>query len=169
MGRQIRFLMVGDDEAEFIDAIHKNGDSIFDCMGNILTKEEAMQDTFELMQVYIKSPQTVIKKWFTGYVDPFSSNVIELIRSRIKDKRIGCGRLYIQTTGLDENVTIKRTEKWLEEKYGFYKKWILKHCKISKDKSAYVGKMTYSLYKAGGYKLVADLGKPEFDYVLEFE
>jgi len=168
MGRQIEFLMVGDDESEFIDFIYASGDQLIDRQGNVLSKDEIIHNP-KLTQIYIKSPQVDIVKDFTGSIDTFFSYVIEFIRSEVKDKRIDCGRLYIETTGLTYDQRIIRTEKWLEERYQYYKKWIVKHTKISTDKSAYVGQMTYSLYKAGGYKLIHHLGKPEYDYVFEFE
>lgn len=168
MGRQIRFLMIENDESEFIDFIYESGDQLIDRQGNEYFKDEIIRNP-KLSQIYIKNQQVDVIKYFTGSIDTFFSYVIEFSRSGIKDKRIDCGRLYIETTGLTHDQRIIRTEKWLEDRYQYYKKWILKHTKISTDKSAYAGKMTYSLYKAGGYKLVADLGKPEYDYVFEFE
>jgi hypothetical protein len=167
MGRQTNFFMVGDDESDFIDFILNQGDSIINRFGNIMTKQDVITEKFG--QVYIVLPQSVIKMKSYGLIDDFASNVIEYDRSLIKEKRIEAGRIYIELIGFDEQGNKYRKEEWIEEKFNTYKKWIVKHCMIDKDKRWYIGKSTYLLYKNQGYKMVDSLGSLKSKPGIEFE
>jgi len=166
VGRQINFFLAGDEESEFIDFIYTQGGSIIDRFGRIMSKKEVILETF--WQIYITFPQSVIDMKNNGRIDDFTSNVIEYDRSVVKEKKIAAGRMYVELIGYDEQGNKFRKEKWLEEKFNIYKKWIIKHCKISKDKEWYIGIKTYLLYKNQGYRMVDSLSVRETWSGIEF-
>jgi hypothetical protein len=72
------------------------------------------------------------------------------------------GRLWIELIGYALNGSTFRKDQWVEDDYNYYKKWILKHCKISKNKCCYIGGTAYRLYK-NGYKMLSLKYEFEFD------
>ena len=167
MGKQINFFLVGKDEDEFLDYIYSSGDNIVDRKGKSLTKDEALKEKF--YHLYIKSPQSIIKTRDSGMLENDVSDVIEFSRNTIIGNRVEQGRLYIQMINYDTNGNKIRRQKWLENIYNKYKKWIIKHCKISKDKGWYIGIETYRLYKEEGYKMTDHFKeKPELEFSIEF-
>jgi hypothetical protein len=164
MGRQIYFFLIGKDEEDFLDYVLNKGDSIIDSKGKQLSKEEIIKE--KPMSVYIKPAQARIITRASGFVEDFESNVIDFHRSRFQLKnpqKFQSGRLWIELIGYATNGTTYRKEKWVEDDYNYYKKWILKHCKISKDKGFYISGTAYRLYKEEGYKMV------HLDYEVEFD
>jgi hypothetical protein len=154
MGRQIRFFMYGDDESMFFDYIIGSGDSIVDKKGNILDK--GFLSDMNLDQVYIKSSRAILMKRESGYLDEFESNIIEWSRSCVEEdnkKNIQDGRLWIELIGYNQEGTTYRKEKWVEDKYNYYKKWIVKNSMISKDKMYYIGQAAYKIHREQGYRL----------------
>lgn len=164
MSRQIRFLLLNGDETEFVKLVTDFGDTKVDDKGKELTTEEALRP--EVLGFYIVSSQSIIvkdKKY--GFITPDLSDAIEFSRSIVCQP--GCvrfGRLWVKLDYWGENGKKIRKEKWLNDKYNIYKKWIVKNCKLSKDKYFYIGKEAYRLYKEEGYKMMATpKSEVEFD------
>lgn len=149
MGRQINFYLVGDDETEFTDVILRAGGAFVDEWGMAITEERAIQAE---RKVYIKFLQSQVKMNSSGRVDYPISDVIEFKRSMIRDRNIYLGRLWVEIIGFDERGRIRSKDVWLEDKYSSYKRWITRHCKISRDKTCYIGQKTYRLYKEQGFR-----------------
>jgi hypothetical protein len=171
MGRQIRFFFYGQDEIDFLQLIKENNDYLIDKLGNkIEIKDIGPQPAFKngqsntkLFTLYIANEASKICKDY--YVDEMYSEIIEFWRSEINnDNQLEIGRIWYQTRyyGRDGNVVIK--PEWLDKKFNYYKRWITKNCKISKDKFFYIGKEAYRMYKEQNLKLSElSTGKIELD------
>lgn len=159
MGRQIRFYMLSKDEMEFVNKVIKSGDYFVDDKGNKLTLDDLKKE----MLVWIVSPKSRIVKNHWGHIDDDQVDGIQFVRSKIWEKsqvwaqrNVQEGRLWVQLkyySSFSPDAQIITKEKWLEDKYKFYKRWIVKHTRISKDKFFYIGEETYLLYK-GGLKMM---------------
>jgi|WetSurMetagenome_2_1015567.scaffolds.fasta_scaffold465868_2 hypothetical protein len=163
MGRQIRFFFTEKDEEDFLQAIFEHGDFIIDSKGRQMTKHEIFKEN--PAKIYIKPTQAVVIMRESGYVEAFESNIIDYRRSRIQSndpKKFQVGRLWIELIGYASNGSTFRKDKWIEDEYNYYKKWILKHCKISKNKDYYIGSTAYLLYKDKQYEML------DLDYLVEF-
>ncbi len=129
------------------------------------TDEDIKKEEEDWLKIFIElgknlSPPRTIK-YYPPLVD---KEIIERYRSQ---KRIERGRLWVQLkyySSYDADAQIISKDKWLEDKYNYYKRWIIKNSKISKDKMFYIGKETYVLYKEAGYKM---MGGPIVE--IEFE
>ncbi len=110
-----------------------------------------------------------IKNTF-GFVNDYDSDVIEFMRCEIRraPNKLDDGRLfmrpryYIDTE--DSSIAILK-DKWFQDKYNAYKKWIIKNYRISKDKHYYIAKEAYQAYKEKGLKVMAGgpIVEAEFD------
>ena len=165
MGKQINFFMLRNKELEFLKEITKNGDFLVDDKLNPVSEEIIKKDIIydkkemieiPLLQVFIVSPDSKIFKMDNGYIDTFSSEVIEFFRSAIIDREnekeiVDVGRLWAEFTYYSGEEKIRK-EKYFEQKFESYRKWIKKHLNISKTKEFYIDEEAYNLYKKG-YKM----------------
>jgi hypothetical protein len=91
-----------------------------------------------------------------GFIDVICSDVIEFSRSMARNqKKVQYGRLWVELKYFEESGVGVTKEKWLNEKYSAYKRWIEKQYKISKCKDFYIGATTYKIYKHESFKLMA--------------
>jgi hypothetical protein len=122
---------------------------------------EAKESNLDLFEELKKAPFFKKGKFYPSHVD---ENKLAEFRNI---KRVEPGRLWVQLkyySSYDENARIICKEKWLEDKYNYYKRWIIKNYKISKDKMFYIGKETYTLNKEAGYKMMGGpIVEIEFD------
>ena len=162
MGRQIDFFMIDEDEKELFDFIQTNGDILINKFGNPVTYNAIIHES--LQQVFLKSPKSVIKMYDFGILDSSISEVIELDRNTVKGNLIEQGRLYIDMYYLDESGNWMKKEKWLEALYNRYRRWIIKHCKISDDKHWYIGQKTHELYLSG-FEMVGSFAAAKYNVI----
>jgi hypothetical protein len=146
--------MLNEDEKDFINLVSQFGDIIVDNKGNSLTMEEVIKSDKSVF--YILSQHSKIIYSMNGFIDVICSDVIEFSRSMARnEKKVQYGRLWVEIKYFDESGTSVTKEKWLNERYSSYKKWIEKQYKISKCKDFYIGIATYNLYKHESSKLMA--------------
>ena len=79
MGRQIRFYLINEDEKEFLRFIEKNGGTLIDRQGVILTIENCVQESNH--QVNIRFLRSKMIKGHNNRVDVDNSDVIEYLSS----------------------------------------------------------------------------------------
>jgi hypothetical protein len=162
MRRQINFFLLNEDETEFLEYIHSLGDGIISSRGCPLNNEDITGQN--MAQVYIKLSQSIIKIRESGYLETFESNVIEYCRTRMSGlQRYDNGRLWVELYDFNEAGYPFKKEKWLEDKYVLYKKWIIKHARISKNKYFYIGDAAYKLYKQGYHMMSTPKYEVSFD------
>jgi len=155
MGRQIDFFFTSEDEDNFITFVTENGGLIIDRNGDQYFKPESGDNESPFSrQLYIKFLQSKIMIRRSGYVENTNSDVIEFTRCiSYKPKCLSYGRLWAEFILYNERGQPFRKDKWFEDKYNTYKKWIIKNCKISNDKHFYIGPLAYLLYKNEDYKM----------------
>ncbi len=154
MGKQIRFFMLNDDENAFIKLIEEFGDRIVDNKGKTLVAEEIIKSDRSVF--YILSQSSKITYSVNGFIDVICSDAIEFSRSMIRNQsKVQYGRLWVELKYFDESGNSITKEKWLNNKFNMYKRWIEKQYKISKCKDFYIGNAAYDLYKNERYKLMA--------------
>lgn len=162
MGKQITFFILHDDEESFFHAIAENNDRLINSKGEEYGIQEAINSTEAKFYIISNESNIFIKE--NGFIDSLRSDVIEFVRSYVKDKCfVTYGRMWIELNYFNEDTTVVKKEEWLNNKYSSYKKWFVKNCKNSKCKGYYIGAQTYNLYKSGIYKMMATpLLKVEF-------
>ncbi len=164
MGRQTRFFMTYNDEADFLRFVSSCGDKIID------RKAQAPSETqlhSKIRQFFIISP--VSRLFFSsnsGIIDSTHSDVIEFSGSVILENArvIKDGRIWVELAEYHGNQIVGAKPKWLEDKFISYKKWILQKCQISTDKKFYASKGTLGLRDREGYRL---MNSPNIE--IEFE
>jgi hypothetical protein len=165
MGRQINFFLLGEDEKELYDFVLNNGDTIINDIAQTISYEIVVQNPYR--QVFVKLPQSSIKKYKeSNFIDVFKSSLLEINRTWIREKRIEAGRLYVDLFYFDSNNMKQKKGKWLEDRFAYYKKWIIKHSKISINKGYYIGNYTYKLYKEKGFQMVGSFAASDKNVIL---
>ena len=159
--------MVNEDETEFIKKVVESGDFFLDDKGNILTPGE-VKDIWG--NFWIISPQSKIIKMDNGFIDDDRVDAIQFCKCFVKNQKfVSPGRLWVQLkyySSYDESARIITKEKWLEDKYNYYKRWLVKNYKGDKGKGLrfYIGRETYRLYKEEGWKMMTSpVNEAEFD------
>lgn len=74
------------------------------------------------------------------------------------------GRLWVELKYWDKQRQLIAKNKRLYERFDFYRKWIKKNYRISKDKCFYIGDEAYKFYCQGKLKMVSPI-----NYVVEFD
>lgn len=164
MGRQTRFFMVGKDEVKFFEIIGEFGDLTVDDRANPINLNKVREfpvytderiDPPPITQFFVIPPELNVRKTENGFIDQISSDVIEFSRCSITDKNIVWeGRIWAEFRYYDENDQLVKKEKWFEQKFNKYSRWIKKNLRISIDKDSYIGEEAYRLYKEKGYRMM---------------
>lgn len=155
MGRQIRFFMVQQDERRFLDFIVARHDKILlPKFGKVPIDVHAFSAN-DAYQFFITTTQGKLVER-GGFIDELTSDVIEFDRCKIKNGReMDYGRLWVETKFWDEQGQLVTKEKWVNDFYESYRKWIRKEYRLSKDKGFYIAEEAYRLYRAGKLKMMA--------------
>ncbi len=163
MGKQIRYFMLNEDQVKLVDFVKELSDMIVDNKGIALAVEHIYVSNRS--SFYILSQQSKVAYSDNGFIEAFSSDVIQLSKNMIRrQNQVEYGRLWVELKYYDSLGNIVTKDKWLSDKYNMYKKWIIKNCRISKEKDFYIGEATYKLYKSGEYKMMATpVTEVEFD------
>lgn len=157
--------MVESDEEEFVRFVFESNDYLISLKDQNLTLETILHSTYQdLSMYYIASPNSCINKFNNGFVDHYTSDVIEFSRSRLEqDHTTFYWRLWAEFKYFDEKGEVISKDKWFSNKFETYRKWIKKNYRISKDKNYYIGEHAYELYTEG--KLIP-ISSPT--YIIEF-
>lgn len=161
MGMQISFFMASQDEVDFYNLINELGDILVDNRGNTLSVEKSME--YKLNQ-YITAADYANRLHPNKIVDPIDANVIDFTIASCKEKQLEPARLWIEVKFWDDSGDLISKDKWLIDKFNYYKKWIQKNYKLSKDKKYYIGKAAEKLYREEGYKLMST---PKYEVQLD--
>ncbi len=161
MGKQIRFFMAKEDELEFYDLVLSSNDFFIDDKQNILDKE-ALFNSNEIT-LYIAQPNSNIIKDENGYINIIRSEVIEYSRCLFRNSNLDYGRLWAEFKFYDSEGELVQKEKWFNDKFSSYRKWIKKNYRVSKSKDFYIGEQAYKLYLTKELEMMATpLIKVEF-------
>lgn len=169
VGKQIRFFMGPEDEKKFLEMVFKKKDLLVRPkfkdrnIDSIDPKEASL--VLKDYQYFIISEQSRIITRDPGYINEIVSDTIVFSRCIVKDgSKMNYGRLWVELKYWGEHGEMITKDKRLSDCYEFYRKWIKKHYRISKDKNFYIGEEAYKLYQDGKMKMISP---PK--YVVEFD
>lgn len=132
-------------------------DGKVDFLGNSFTHTD--------IQLFIFLKHSEIVSGNSGFINESISDVIEFYRCKIVNGyKIEYGRLWVELKYWDKQGQLITKEKWLSERFEFYRKWIKKNCRISKDKGFYIFDEAYKLYREGKMQMISPI-----NYVVEFD
>lgn len=155
MGKQICFFMGPEDEKKFIELVlaqqdmlvrKKLKDGEIDPVKDPLNTNES--------QLFIISKQAKIIIRSHGFLNETESDVIEFDRCKRDNNKIKEGRLWIEMKYWDKQEQLITKEKWFNDRFEFYRRWIKKRYRISKNKGYYIGEEAYELYRKGKSQMI---------------
>ena len=154
MGKQIRFFMSILDEEEFLKKVKESKHFILNNKGHIIKFDEIQASN--TLSLFISLPDSIIRKYSSGFIDSISSEVIQYTRcTELEGKGLRDGRIWAEVKFYDDNDQLTGKRKEFEEMYKLYEKWLRKNFKISKEKDYYIGSDALRLYREEGYIMVA--------------
>jgi hypothetical protein len=143
--------MYGEDELIFLEEVKKNHDLLLD------EKSEPLKELIKpeiLRSIFITMQNSNISKRASGNLDPLVSEVIQLVRSVIKENnQLWEGGLWVETKFYDDKKQLVTKPDWLTKKFDEYNKWITKNMRSNKDNSVYIGDEAYKMYKEQGFEM----------------
>ncbi len=167
MGKQINFFMLNSDERIFFDYIKEQGDSIIDINlnpidsnsinGNVIYTDIPL-DSPPLLQFFIISTDSIIKKYKNKYLDTISSDVIEFSRGSLQiignETILSPGRIWAELKYYNDQNKIIGKDKWFQDRTKNYINWIKKNFKSNIEKHYFIGSNTIQETCDNKYKLM---------------
>ncbi len=155
MGKQIRFFMTQEDEKSFLDLVLRRQE--------LLVRPKLQKGKIDICSLYCENESklfitsnhaNIVAQ--TDFIDFIDSDVIEFSRSEIKnDYQMNYGRLWVELQYWDKQGQLITKEKWLSDSFEFYRRWIKRKYRPSKDRDFYIANEAYELYREGKLKMMA--------------
>ena len=168
MGKQIGFFMGPEDEKKFIELVLSQQDLLI----RIKLKEGEIDPVKDPLntndsQLFIVSRQAKIIAWDSGFIKGSESDVIEFDRCKRDSNKIKVGRLWMEMKYWDKQEQLITKEKWFNDRFEFYRRWLKKKYRISKNKGYYIGEEAYELYREGKSQMI--IPATYIERVVEFD
>lgn len=166
MGKQIRFFMGPEDEKRFLGLVLAQQDLIIkprirNCEVDPWRENPEQPDHI----IYIVSRDSRIVTRGLGFIDDLQSDVLEFSRCVMRDDRhMDYGRIWFEMRYWDEHTNLVQKDKWLSDRFEFYRRWIRKEYRHSNGLDFFVGDQAYEMYREGRVQMMAGpLLAVEFD------